>query len=115
MKLRHLRFQIGIGACCALIGCTPPKAVVVEDKPAQTVKAPETAGSDQPPGPRNDGLRDMPMLELPQDTELRPTSPTAAGDRPTGSAVIVTPPVKPEPKPKPAEVSDAGDKPKSGE
>lgn len=94
---------------CALLSasCVPPKATVVEAAaPTQKKieKAPEPVAAEEPLMPMNegDGLR-MPgnMLELPSDSDFRPTNPTAKpGD---AGAVISRPPTDPPSRVKPKE------------
>lgn len=96
-----------LGGALLSASCVPPKATVVEAAPPaqkKVEKAPEPVASEEVPLPSAEdyGLR-MPsnMLELPNDSDFRPTNPTAKpGD---AGAVISRPPTDPPSRVKPKE------------
>ena len=85
----------------ALVSCTAPKAVVVQEAtpaPAPaTVEPAETQPAAQAAEP-DDGIRLPDMLGLPGESEFKRPSP-ASGPAGTSGAVIARPPVNPPAQP----------------
>jgi len=79
----------------ATIGCTTPKAIVIEQPPGRSRALARNATEAPLPGPES-GLRDPDVLsDLPEDKGLRSSAAvtsTASGDGPT---VIARPPSEP--------------------
>jgi hypothetical protein len=94
----------------ALFSCAVPKAILVQEAPAQkkeeVAEIPAVPEPLEPSGP-DDGIRLPDMLTLPGDGDFRATNPVTPKTTPEAGTVTVRPPTDPPPRPKP--------KPKDGE
>ncbi len=108
VKLKHIFLAL---AGLMLVSCIPPKAVVVSGPPVspkKEEKAPEPVVAETAlPTLPDDGLR-MPsnMLELPGESEFRPTNPAATKAGTEAGAVISRPPTDPPSRTKPKDDSN---------
>lgn len=100
MKLRHSAIVHVACACALLLGCAAPKAILAEEPTAAKPK--QEPAKTEPGNPiPDDGFRVGNLTDLPKESQFRATNPTLPPKTPGGTAVIVTPPSPPAPKPKP--------------
>ena len=84
---------------CVLVGCAAPRAVGVLEPKASAPEKPEIVTLAAAPKPvPDDGFRTGNLLELPKETEYRPTNPSLPKSNSSAGTVIVNPPNPPKTK-----------------
>ncbi len=96
MVLYH-PFLASVAGALLLVGCATPKATVVVEPTRPADKVETTSRIPAPKPAPDDGFRTGNLLELPKETEYRPTNPSLPKSNTHAGTVIVSPPNSPKP------------------